>query len=1328
MKKIKTIIGIFLCLFLSASTGYSRSSTAKEPHKQIKDEGVFVAEEPSALLVDCNINAGGNLTYCFNETKINLYGSQSGINLSTVNWSVVSSPSGTTVTIASPSSLTTSFTSAPSFLPGNYTFVISGNCASDNTLKTDTVVITVTPAVTQAVISDGSGPVTANPYVVCTQVQLTGTTPAAGETGYWSAQTNPSGHTFSPSGTTLNASMTPWNTCDNVTYYYTISNGGCVSIDTVTVRYLRVQSPVTISGGDRSLCGDTISVVGSFLGCSTSSATASWQIIPPSGVAVPASTTGDRVITIYFTTSGTYQIIYNVTSTGVCPGGSDTVTYNICISSANGIGANETRYVCDDYPDTVFLSSLVHSFYSYGNWAVSGYAGTPPVTIVQTGTGQAYALIHDQTPAFYNFVINATGDSCNFSGVPTIRCNASKLVQIRRATRFTADADTLNIFCQSPGTFYTPNTYITTVGIGNNFVLNALQVPTGCTSISTGVNYSPTSSLDFSCEGTYIFRAVISTSIGNGQFCRDTMQWVVNVATLQNPSAGSDSYIRICDNDTVPLVGSAAIDIHGNLNPNAISTWTQIDANPPVTFVGSVNSQTVNATGFSVPGVYMFEYSFSRGVNCYLADTMFVIVEECEACPEFSLQTCCDLLGGNVNARGEEFKVDPMIQKIIDDYQKSIQTKYERSSMGCCDYCEHPTDSFPVFITDTANFLINPSLYTITWSNDGTNHNNVGYVFPNQQVIVTITGPDSCVSIDTFLIKCCPDTINIESYCTWDPCEYPTVPVPLRVVDGSGSSIGAGYTIMWSNGFTTNSTSALISMMPIWVTVTDTLTGCVYTDTFDIICEDPCIPKVPGKLMCSYFHGVQTLSWANIPGMTYELEITYNDPLCCGTLARPYTRTYELATNSYSGPYETKCFSWRVRSICPDGTKSDWSESKCSCIPVVECIPTIPNNLKCEVTHGGQMLSWSSIPGVTYEIEINYNDPKCCNSFLRPRTVIYQTTNPNYFVSGTGCFSWRVRSICPNGVSKWSDLKCSCAETVECKPETPTDLKCDSRSETLSWTHIPGATYEIEINYNDPECCRSLALPTSIRYTLTTNSYSGRFAHRCFSWRVRTICPDGVSRWSELKCSCFSEEFNCLPIVPFNLKCRQALGGQLLSWDAIPGRTYEVSIYYGDPLCCGREQLQYISVPIATTTNSLFVSSTACFSWKVRSICITDGKKSKWSTVSCGCAPIIRKSGEAEELQIITDENTSGGAQQMDVSIAPNPAKDFVIFDVITTETNQGLGKLEITTVTGQLVHYSQIMLNGKTIVDLTNLNGGTYIYKVTSDGTFKTGRIVITD
>jgi hypothetical protein len=473
-------------------------------------------------------------------------------------------------------------------------------------------------------------------------------------------------------------------------------------------------------------------------------------------------------------------------------------------------------------------------------------------------------------------------------------------------------------------------------------------------------------------------------------------------------------------------------------------------------------------------------------------------VYDAQCCPEFQLLTCCDLSdttsSGTAKAANTTPTVDPRVSKSLYAYKKAVEAKYPSFSAdgdGCCDYCKYPDVAFPVFIYDESGMLIDNTVYSISWSNDPGNNSAIGYVLPDEEVIVKVAGPGDCVWLDTFLIKCCDEpglpgvccdtidfNISLDSLCNFDPCKYPYVQFPIQV-SRDGMVIGTPqYSFSWSNGTSGSATSASLYQLPISVTVTDNSTGCTTVGTYDIECDPPpCEIKAPEDLKCALRHDGQFLSWASVPNaVSYELDIIYNDPKCCNSTQRPLGISIPLTDTTYLLSDLSACFSWRVRAVCKDGTRSDWSITLCSC--GLRCFIQPPTTLKCDINKQGQLLSWSPVlSAVSYEIELYKNDPACCRNGLPGSiTIPIPVAGTTYQIGNTtDCFSWKVRAVCSDGsVSAWSTSHCSCNSVISPQPVTPSPAKTGgslgklSKRYNLHYSAVPNpADDQVSISFHD---------------------------------------------------------------------------------------------------------------------------------------------------------------------------------------------------------------------------------------------------------------------
>jgi PKD repeat protein len=316
---------------------------------------------------------------------------------------------------------------------------------------------------------------------------------------------------------------------------------------------------------------------------------------------------------------------------------------------------------------------------------------------------------------------------------------------------------------------------------------------------SIDLNPTDTCAANMQVCGTYTLAALQCTSATVQNITLDIVQGGVVIGTLASPSI-----------DTVAQTFCFSVT--------------------PATFAGYTGGFDFQANiTFSVNGGTTTESDLNTNPG---TDNDYILDANC--CPTFRVLDCCEYW--NLSARG--VNIDPQIKRTVEEYQNMLKTKYGASrNTTDCDPCAFPTDSFPVFIVDQNNMLVDDSYYAITWSHNPGWTAAYDWIFPNQQTIVTVSDPNSnCVFVDTFKTECCEE-IEIASLCTTcDPCANPSQPFFLIVKDSNGNPIsGAGYTFNWSTGATSSGINAMVNTQ-YWVSVTDLATGCVSTDTFEINC------------------------------------------------------------------------------------------------------------------------------------------------------------------------------------------------------------------------------------------------------------------------------------------------------------------------------------------------------------------------------------------------------------------------------------------------------------------------------------------------------------
>ena len=343
------------------------------------------------------------------------------------------------------------------------------------------------------------------------------------------------------------------------------------------------------------------------------------------------------------------------------------------------------------------------------------------------------------------------------------------------------------------------------------------------------------------------------------------------------------------------------------------------------------------------------------------------------------------------------------------------------------------------------------------------------------------------------------------------------------------------------------------------------------------IVTDPCDP--PENLICCEVEGDDDqvmLKWdAVLDAIGYELWITWNGD-CCENPGVPFF-TYGIPLDGDITQQEVSrppfdCWSWKVKAICENG-ESGFSEEICMdvddpCGPVEE--PPVCDYFLCldAVEHGVPVLT-----GITTNPPLTgMSFPYCLSSQLQCQAAGYNNWQSystfiddlNTALAGNGTASLvnadpdihgDCRSLvvlientsieflsleflnATDGTAGSAPFEQNCPDP--CPP--PENLGCmeGEGGLILFWDNIPDAIgYQVEVSWLDPDCCSFSEEPFSTTiYDVIGNNNQLPIPWQpidCWSWRVRTICENGESDFSEKVC--MNSEETCLPPLESSLR------------------------------------------------------------------------------------------------------------------------------------------------------------------------------------------------
>jgi hypothetical protein len=600
---------------------------------------VFIFSLNHIKAQNCTVNAGINTTICSGQ-RLELKGNAAGnISANTIQWTIVSQPSGASNTIAYPGSLLSEAGIAT--VTGTYTFRLAATCG-DAIIPTDDVIITVLDA---PVVPAITGTSSFSCYSGA-PVSVTGTAPTAGQTVRWSVVTAGTG-TFA-NATTNVTTFTPvfdadeCNNSSRVSIRYTISNGnGCEQSVIRDYTFTRAY-PVSATALPMFVCGPVTTLKGS---CPGNGATVLWTLVnKPAGAPDPTiNQPTARVSTVQNLQAGSYTFRYTVT--GGCNPGPAEVTINVAgtavVTQAN---AGKDQHFCT-IPNSISLTGNNGAVGETVSWSQIEGASVmiaSPATANTLVTG----LTDAGGPYRFRYVISnggcSTVDTVSIYKLPVLGITGPTVINICNSIVSSSiswgDIQFGNYKYGELDTAWVTISYLSgpagnaTVGLGRNIGGNSDPVPNSNKILSQGQSHAikvsgsdlylsflggnPNSylySLGFRFNfplvfGVYKFRMNVTTACGTYEH-----ELLVN--------RGAQGVSLNAGTDQLLACGTTSAFLAGNVTTGGL--WQTVQK--PAGAVDPINSSNNTAISPSLSvltgGTYLFRYTNNNGPACTQTNT-----------------------------------------------------------------------------------------------------------------------------------------------------------------------------------------------------------------------------------------------------------------------------------------------------------------------------------------------------------------------------------------------------------------------------------------------------------------------------------------------------------------------------------------------------------------------------------------------------------------------------------------------------------------------------------------------------------------------------------
>ncbi|MBK9637908.1 MAG: PKD domain-containing protein [Bacteroidetes bacterium] len=527
--------------------------------------GACILRDTVRITVDSAIvsNAGPDQNLCA-LTTATLAGNSPSTG--TASWSSLGSAVVTNVALAN--------SGVTNLAIGNNLFVwtiTNGNCISRDTVN----------IIVSTLISANAGPdqqiCASSPTAI-----LSGNSPAPGS-GTWTTTStaiiaNPSNPSSAVSGL---------NTSGTYSFIWTITNGACVSRDTMSIT---VSSNVLANAGpDQNLCNVTTATLA---GNAATPGTGLWT--SPTGGSITTNSNPNSGVTGLII--GTNTFIWTITN-GACVS-SDTVT--IIVSTLIPSNAGPDQQLC--IGNAIVLAGNTPAS-GTGTWsALNG--GT--ISNVNAPNTTVTGLV---VSGVYPFVWTITNGICISQDTIVITLNQTVIANAGSNQNLcNVTSTTLNGNASAPGIgTWTTTSSATIVNPSlSNTVVNGLQ---------SGIN-------------SFVWTIVNGT-------CTTSDTVLITIDSLIIANAGIDQ--AVCVGGTITL--------SGNTPSSGVGQWTTTSSG----LIANPNAANTSVSGLNSFGSYSFVWTITNG-TCTSSDTILVQVDSAEIADAGPDQNSCEIFIGNLNA------------------------------------------------------------------------------------------------------------------------------------------------------------------------------------------------------------------------------------------------------------------------------------------------------------------------------------------------------------------------------------------------------------------------------------------------------------------------------------------------------------------------------------------------------------------------------------------------------------------------------------------------------------------------------------------------------